>query len=466
MVSLICYVISINQTHGGELMNLPTIKNALQNIKITCQNRLEEIYSKGVPDDITERYAKELSFLEQSELIDDFEIFRRLSEETKKSSAIISTCETLSGSILYFLLSNNSFNPLPPHYYCTECGYFELVDTFLFGIDLPQKKCPHCNSDILADGYNLPIESVWGNNGKKIISFDYNANSEFLPFARRVLQSVYPNNAIVPWGIFQFDPNTGLPLPDDGTIGVDLAGYVILPSGTTIHDYPDLISYLENGDTCITGSIWELEEHMLKAIRLFTSEYLDELILLQRATGIYANELGTKKLREITWSNIYNLTILGDNSRLLFHEFKPKTFKDMVAFYSSSHNYFSWKRNDYKHFNLGEYKKMISTDAFRKYPCFTREDFFDYMIKIGVERTLAFDTSERIRRGHANSCSNYKQELFDLPIPNEIKEIAKNYLYAFPRARCIEYILIYAKFAYYAKADGRAFSKIVFRKRS
>ena len=115
-----------------------------------------------------------------------------------KSSNIINVRGTLAGSILYFLLGNNSFNPLPPHYYCTKCGHYETVDTHLFGIDLPPKKCPHCNTDILADGYNLSIESVWGNTGKKLISFDYNVNFEFLPFARRVLQSAYPDNAIVP----------------------------------------------------------------------------------------------------------------------------------------------------------------------------------------------------------------------------------------------------------------------------
>ena len=179
-------------------MNLPTIKNAFQNIKNACQSRLEEIYPIGIPEDINSRYAKELSFLEPSDYIDDFEIFRRLSEETKKSSTIISVRGTLAGSILYYLLGNNSFNPLPPHYYCTKCGHYEIVDTHLFGIDLPQKKCPHCNNNIFADGYNLPIESVWGNTGKKIISFDYNVNYEFLPFARRVLQSVYPDNEIVP----------------------------------------------------------------------------------------------------------------------------------------------------------------------------------------------------------------------------------------------------------------------------
>ena len=383
-----------------------------------------------------------------------------------KSSTIINVRGTLAGSILYFLLGNNSFNPLPPHYYCPKCGHYETVDTHLFGIDLPQKKCPHCNTDILADGYNLSIESVWGNTGKKLISFDYNVNSEFLPFARRVLQSAYPDNAIVPWGMFQLDPGSGVPHPDNRIIGIGLAGYAILPSGNTIQDYPNLISYLENGDACITGGSWELEEHMLKTIRLFTLEYLDELVQLQRATGIYANDLSSKELRDITWSNIYNTAIPNNTSRMLFHEFKPKTYKDMVAFDSSSHNSFIWQEGNYHHMDLGEYKKMIFADNFKKYPCFTREDFFDHMITLGVERTLAFDTSEKIRKGHANSCGKLQQQFFDLPIPDEIKDIAKNYLYVFPRAHGIEYILIYARLAYYAKADSRAFSKIVFKKKA
>ena len=51
-------------------------------------------------------------------------------------------------------------------------------------------------------------------------------------------------------------------------------------------------------------------------------------------------------------------------------------------------------------------------------------------------------------------------------LPDEIKEVAKNYMYIFPRAHCIEYMLLYAKLAYYAKVDSRAFGKIVFKKKS
>src|SRR5699024_174482 len=99
--------------------------------------------------------------------------------------------------------------------------------------------------------------------------FEYNVSTEFFPFARRVLASLYPDNDVVPWGMFRFEP--GLPISNNESriIGISLAGYAVLPEGNTIQDYPDLISYLENGEPCITGRNWELSVHLLKPIRLY-----------------------------------------------------------------------------------------------------------------------------------------------------------------------------------------------------
>lgn len=444
-------------------MNLSNIQNALQNVKNACQEKLDELYPNGTPEDIQSRVTKELIFLEHSDYIDDFELFRRLAEEAKKSSTCITTRGTLSGSMLYYLLSNNGFNPLSPYYYCSECGYYEVVNTSLFGIDLPIKKCPHCNKDISPDGFNLSSESVWGNDGKKMISFEYNVNSEFLPFARNVIQSAYPNTTIAPWGMFKINPLTST---DSRTVGVGLTGYAVLPSGNTIDDYPELISCLENGDACITGGAWELTQHKLKSIKLFSLDHLDELLKLQRETGIYVNELGIKELRDITWSQIYNTGIINMNTRMLFQDYKPKTFKDMVALDACSHNSYSWASSEDSAFDIFKFKDMVSSEFFEKHPCFTREDFFDHMIKMGIERTVAHEASEKIRKGHANSCNaRYQQEFMALPIPESIKKVAQNYSYVFPRAHEIEYLLIYARFAYYAKIDSRAFSKIVFKKK-
>lgn len=444
-------------------MKIPLIKNAFENIKKACDEKLSRLYPTGIPTDILARYEQELAFLKTSEYLDDFELFRLLSKEALKCSTIITTRGTVMGSFIYYLLGNNCFNPLPVHYYCPSCGHYEAFQTHLFGIDLPEKTCPTCGCSIFADGFNLHSESVWGNDGKKLITFDYNISAEFLPFARRILNSLYPNNQIAPWGLFQFDSNAHSLYPDSKAIGVELAGYAILPTGNTIQDYPDLVSYLENGDSCITGGGWELENNFIKPIRLFSLDCIENLLKLQRATGIYTNEITPKELRDITWSNIFNSTVLNTVTSNFFHELRPKTYRDMISIESSSHSTFSWQELDYK--DLYEYNKMVSSESFQKYPCFTREDFFDYLLEAGVERAFAFNVSERIRKGHANS-TKYRDEFNTLSIPEEIKDVARYYLYLFPRAHCIEYILLYARIAYYAKIDSKAFSKIMFKKKS
>lgn len=443
-------------------MKIPNNANAFENIRKACDRKISELYPVKVPEDIISRYKQELAFLRESEIADDFEIFRLLSKESVKCSTAISMRGTVMGSFLYYLLGNNCFNPLPVHYYCPQCGHYERVHTHLFGIDLPEKICPDCGNPILADGYNMSPESVWGNNGKKSITFEYNVSSEFLPFAKRVLASLYPDNCVVPWGMFQFDPNVPSPYSDAGVVGVNLTGYAILPKGNTLEDYPDLISYLENGDPCVTGGGWELERNFLKPVRLFPSEYIEILIRLQRATGVYANEISNKDIRNITWSNIYNTTILNTTASNFFHELKPKTFRDMISIESASHSTFTWQEAEYKALNA--FINMISSDAFQKYPCFTREDFFDYLTEEGFDRKFAFDISEHIWKGHANS-SKFREEFEALQIPNEMKAVAGNYLYVFPRAHCIEYMLIFARIAYYAKIDSRVFGKIVFKGR-
>ena len=65
-------------------MKLPVIQNAFENVKKFSQEKLVEKYPNGVPETIQKRYLQELTFLENSDCIDDFEIFRCLSEAAKK----------------------------------------------------------------------------------------------------------------------------------------------------------------------------------------------------------------------------------------------------------------------------------------------------------------------------------------------------------------------------------------------
>lgn len=440
-------------------MNRNEIPHALDHLKSAFETRLAFLFPGGIPEPVYDRYQKELFFLEQSDYIDDFEILRCLFLEAEKSSCLLSVRGTLPGSFLLFLLDPSGLNPLSPYYSCRACGFYEPVQTPLFGMDLPEKTCPCCGAPLTADGFRLSFETAWGPDGTAALSFESNINSEFLPFARRVLERLYPNRWILPWGIFQFDPAS----PGKPARGILPAGYVILPSERTPADYPNLISYLEDGDPCIIGGSWELQEHMMKSVRLLPLKDFDRLIQLQRASGIYARELTPELLRTVSWSMICNPSIPDTVTSLLFHDQKPKFFKDMAALIASAHNTFSWQ-NTSNAFDLPRFREMISSDNFQAYPCFTRDDVFYQLLDAGINRSLAYEASEMIRKGFACASSPQHDRFHSLPIPNDLKKTAANYRYLFPKAHCINYLMLYSRLAWYARENSRAFSRIVLKK--
>ena len=102
-------------------------------------------------------------------------------------------------------------------------------------------------------------------------------------------------------------------------------------------------------------------------------------------------------------------------------------------------------------------EKILSNADFQKYPCVTREDFFDYMMEYGLDRETAYTFSEIIRKGG----SRREYDFHTLAIPQELKNVAMMYQYVFPRGQGIEYILFYARMAYYMKWDSRVYNSVL-----
>lgn len=442
-------------------IKLPHIPNALENISATCKAKLDRLYPAGIPIPVSERYNHEYEYLKISEYIDDFELFRLFSKESQKNATFFSSKFTTASSLIYFLLSNNDINPLPPHYYCPHCGFYEEGPAHSFGIDLPIKKCPHCGTELYASGFNLPLENVWGIDGKKAIEFQYTTSREFLPFAYRLLVSTYPNNEIVPWGNFRTTPSNQNTTSYSGIIGIDPIGFIILPENKHITDYPNLISSFSDGTPCILGDFLRLSDLFLKKIVIIPDNYMEKLLQLQRATGLYINEITEKELRNIGWNKMYNAAVLNPKMNEFVSNSIPRNFHDITNVIARQHNSYIWSQSDDSdnvNFNLRELEK---TNSFQEFPCYTREDFFEYLLSHGIERSLAFTASEYARKGYGTSSLNLKK--FDsLPVSNSFKKIAHNFKYATSRIDAIHQSLIFARLAYYAKVERRVYSKIMF----
>lgn len=441
-------------------MHIQKIKNAFENIKNACDKRLQQIYPLGIPEFVNARYQRELQFLETSEYLDDFEILRCLYNEAEKCSQFLSIRGTITNSYIVYLLTKSLLNPLPTHYYCPSCGHFEIVDTKLFGIDLPDCKCPKCTHDLLADGFNLSSEIVWGLDGKKVLSFDYNISREFFPFAKRVLQSLYPDNVIAPLGLFNRPPA-------EKDIEIAQSGFLILPEGQKIEDYPEMIAYLEDGELCLSGNILDVRDHYLHRILLLQHRCVEQLISLQRKTGIYANEISLQDLRNINWNDVNNTTALTNTESFFFHDIKPRTFYHMSCLMAASHN--TYVNKDYCPYDdrYHSIPDLFHTPEFEKYPCYTRDDFFDELIKMNLGTEKAFEISEFIRKGiPSNKSSKHIEKFENFDLPEDFKTVARQYRYLFPRSHTSEYLLLYARLAYYAKIDSRIFSKIIYKQKN
>ena len=443
-------------------MSIPHIKNAFENVKHACEKNLKKQYPGGIPEMVKERYEEELKYLKKSEYQDDFEIFRRLCEEGKRTSQYIMLRGTIGGSFLLYLLDNSRPNPMPAHYYCRKCGHIEIVNTGLFGIDLPEIECPVCGEKVTGDGFGICIEAVWGTAGKKDIYFEYEISSEFLPFAKRALERLYPDNEVVNYGDENIFVMSYGVRDMNREMEVIPYGFVILPKARTMKDYPEFVTYLEDGEPCLSEVIrFFSEESGVKVVRLSPLPRIEHLMELQRRSGLYACEVGIPELRGMTCYDLMNSRELFTNENDSFTWKLPQNYRAMANCCAAAENSYKCLDSSEDGWNW-KLEKFLESLDFQEYPCYTQDDFFEQLMNYGIERREAYRFSEIIRKGAVDTHTDFAA----LTIPEGLKNVAKMYWYVSSKAHVVERLLIVARLTYYMKWNSRVYSMVVRKKKS
>ena len=123
-----------------------------------------------------------------------------------------------------------------------ETGIIWLGAYWLDSNLFPKEKCPECSETMISDGIDIPILSIW--DKKTIRSFESSVSKGLFPYAKRLLEEMYPDNRIEICGIqMHYEKNNVF----------KQGGFYILPKGKTIDDYPDLITYLDDGTRCMAA---------------------------------------------------------------------------------------------------------------------------------------------------------------------------------------------------------------------
>ena len=309
-----------------------TKEQAFANIKKSCEERLNEIYCSGIPDFALDRFNQEITTLENSETVFQFEAYRIISQIAKQNSMPMITH---NGTFIAYLIGYMCLNPLPAHYYCPYCGKSECHNNYNeFGVDLTPKNCS-CGKQMISMGIGIPFECVWGmKKQKEKQDLSIRTVWKLIPLAKQALNNYFGSDYI--------------------------------------YHNPEILR------------------------NIISVKMLEILYECQNRTGIIATDIPISELSAMGYQSLKKIDkICGEYPWIeaVQPSTKREICRTFSAVHSHIKNISSYVS---KYDSIINTASMFQSELFHKYPFIEREDIYIYLIEKGVSSEDAIKAYERI----------------------------------------------------------------------
>lgn len=173
----------------------PMIATAARDVQDLTWTRANQLYRhNGVLNEkVRERLEKELKSIIGNGFAIMYYIAYRLVKKSNRDGYIVGSRGSVGSSLVATMCGISEVNPLEPHYRCPKCNFVEFGDPVKYGsgFDLPPKKCPHCDVDMVRDGQLIPFETFLGFYGDKSPDIDLNFSSEYQGHAHKYVEYLF-----------------------------------------------------------------------------------------------------------------------------------------------------------------------------------------------------------------------------------------------------------------------------------
>ena len=445
----------------AETRKYPHIDNEEEIVKAMISKKAKELYGEKIPKIIKERIDFELYSLLKNHWCNLYLLSQKLVAKSNEDGYPVGTMGSIASSFIAYLIGITDINPLPAHYRCKKCNYIEFVNK-PNGIDLPNKRCPNCNEKLIGEGLNIPVETLLGLNGDKEPDIDLIFAKEEQEEIQIYVEKIFGKGRVFKCGIL-------------GTRGISVnqSGLLILPQGKDIFDYSPVISIKDNFIS--TQADYHNLYTMLLKYDVLSDEIPSILKKLKELTGYdYKNiPLFDKKVMSLFYSGEQESTygIIGfdsDFARNILNIVKPKNIEELIKISGLCHGTNVWNKNQDELIKANEIKieDVIAT----------RDDIFNYLVNLGINRKTSYNIMEFVRKGKA-----YKSEINDnkrcIELEkqwNDYKEIMKKYdvskefvdtcskiMYLFPKAHAAQEAINAVKLGWYKTYYPREFKEVI-----
>ncbi len=477
----------------------PVIPDSDKILTDICYKKAKAMYGDDLPIQVKARLDKELNSIISNGFAVMYIIAQKLVWKSNEDGYLVGSRGSVGSSFVATMAGITEVNPLPPHYYCSNCHYtdFESDEVKAYagraGCDMPSKTCPNCGAPLNKDGFDIPFETFLGFDGDKEPDIDLNFSGEYQSKAHKYTEVIFGAGQTYRAGtigtiadktaygfVKKYFEERGtskrkceMERLSKGCAGVRRTtgqhpgGIIVLPRGEDIDTFTPIQHPADDMNTDIITTHFDYHsiDHNLLKLDILGHDDPTMIRMLQDLTGTdpRAVALDDEKVMSLFASTEVlgikpediggcKLGCLGipefgtDFVIQMLIDTKPAAFSDLVRISGLSHGTDVWLNNAQK--VISEGKATISTAI-----C-TRDDIMTYLINMGLESSLAFKIMEKVRKGTVakGDCKEWpewKQEMLDHGVPDWYAWSCEQIKYMFPKAHAAAYVMMAWRIAYY-----------------
>ena len=476
----------------------PSIPGVEELIEKMVYDHAHEWYGDPLPQIVEDRLKLELGSIIGNGFAVLYYIAHRLVKNSLEIGYLVGSRGSVGSSFVATMLDITEVNALKPHYRCPKCKHSEffLHNEYDSGFDMPVKLCPHCGTEMIRDGHDIPFAVFLGFDGDKVPDIDLNFSEEAQHKAHEFTKELFGRDNVCRAGtiatvaiktaksfIEKYYEERNIRIHPayvaskvadfagvKRTTGQHPGGIMVIPRNmdmhyisplnwpadvktqkiidiTTHYDYHSINDRLVKLD--ILGHddpnvIKKLEEYLSTPEHPFSAKYdipmgdEETLRIFQNTSSLgitpeqIDSEVGTFGIPECGTTFV----------RQMIKDVQPKSFSEIVRVSGYSHGTDVWLNNAQDLIKEGKpVKGTIST----------RDDIMTYLISKGVQPKLAFKTMEYVRKGKAAK-NGLEQPMLEAmkgaDVPEWYIKSCEKVKYLFPKAHAVAYVLMAYRIAW------------------
>ncbi len=474
----------------------PQIEGAEQEIMQLSWDRAAAIYGQNLPDIVQERINRELDSIIGHGFSVLYLIAHKLVQKSNSDGYMVGSRGSVGSSLVAFLTGITEVNPLAPHYLCPACSYsqFFLDGEAACGVDLEDRACPQCGSNMLKDGFDIPFETFLGFKGDKTPDIDLNFSGDYQSRAHQYVEELFGKENVIRAGTIstiadktaygfvkkyadgkQIDiRNSEINRLVKGIAGVRRTtgqhpgGLIVVPASKDILDFCPLQYPADNKDSGIITTHFEyhaMEDQLVK-LDILGHDGPTVIKELEDLTGISSaaislsdqetmkifssvEPLGVSPQDIASQVGTYGVPEFGTRFvRQMLEDTKPTTFSELVRICGLSHGTNVWLNN--------AQPLIIDGIACLNEVICTRDDIMTYLIQKGIDKTQAFEIMEGVRKGKGLK-DKQSSLMLEKQVPEWYVDSCKKIEYMFPKAHAVAYVTLSFRIAYFKVYHPLAF---------